>query len=105
MDTTFDFLQKMGDYFAALDWTYIFTFIIISYVLINKIKISKLSFLSRINITWKVLAIGIAWGCVIYLLRDYTRKDVEMLAASMFTGMVLHSAVFKWLFEKLEKKQ
>lgn len=99
MDEALQFTKIVTDYFISLDWTFILTFIVISYFFLEKIKLKKTNVLSRISKTWKVLFIGFAWGCIIYYLRDYTRKDIEMMAASLFTGMVVHSAVVYWLIQ------
>ena len=83
---------QFADYINSLDWSYIFTLILIVYVL-NSVLAKKLYykvFGLKISTRYRVLFIGILYGIAIYFIRDYTIGEIEKLLQSFIFTMVFH---------------
>ena len=92
MNTTLvkEILHQITHYVSALDWTYILTFIIISYGVNNyrvKQGIQKATGV-KTKTRYRVALIGLVYGTVLYFLRGYGLSDVETLLQSFVFAMV-----------------
>lgn len=94
--------NQIQNYITALDWSYILTFIIITYG-INKID-GKDLFPFSFSTKWKVLIIGVLYGVVIYMVRDYTIRHIEILFKSFVFALVFHKFILQGLIRFLENR-
>ena len=82
-------------YIIELDWAYILTFIFIAYM-VNTGKVTswikKLTGLV-VRTRYRVAALGIIYGVVIFYLRSYDRSGIELLFRSFIFAMVFHKLI------------
>ena len=83
---------QLVEYLNSLDWAYIFTLILIVYVL-NSVSAKKLYykfFGLKVSTRYRVLIIGVLYGIIVYFIRDYTINKIEKLLQSFVFALVFH---------------
>lgn len=79
----------------SFDWHYIFSFIIIGFAFNHYkvregiVKNTKL----KIGTRFRVAIVGVLYGVLIYYLRDYEKKDIEILLRSFLFAFVFHKLI------------
>lgn len=90
-------------YINSLDWSYILTFILLSFV-INQPKVMEWLFkLTKVKIQtrYRVLIIGVLYGVFLYFLRGYSLLKIECLLQSFVFAIVFHKLILEKLFSQL----
>ena len=88
-------LNQITGYINGLDWSYIFTFIIIAYFL-NQQKITgKLRKVTGIcaKTRYRVAIIGVLYAILLYVIRGNDLTQIESLFTSFAFAMVFHKLV------------
>ena len=96
-------LDQFANYLNTLDWVYIFSFILITY-LIRYYRIP--SFIGRglgikLRYRYQVLIIGGIYGMILFFARDYDLKGVELLLQSFLMAIVVHKFFIEILIDKI----
>ncbi|MBL6444688.1 hypothetical protein JMN32_00100 [Fulvivirga sp. 29W222] len=94
---------QLIQYVIELDWAYILTFIFIAYW-INTEKVTswikKLTGLV-VRTRYRVAALGLIYGIIIFYLRGYDRSGIELLFRSFIFALVFHKliidTILSWL--------
>ncbi len=98
-----EILTQISNYLNSLDWSYILTFIILAYGL-NHYRATDFFyqiFNLKIATRYRVLIIGLIYGILVYLIRDYTINKVESLLQSFVFAVVFHKLLLEKLLIKL----
>jgi len=96
-------INQIIHYLNSLDWSYIFTFILLAYA-INKTKILNWGFkLTRIKIPtrYRVLLVGVLYAIVLFYIRDYPLNKVECLLQSFVFAMVFHKLIIDKIIKQI----
>ena len=108
MDTTLttEIWNQITTYVSGLDWTYIITFIIISYGFNhNKVKggIKQITHVKS-KTKYRVAIIGLLYGVALYFIRGYQLEKVECLFQSFVFALVFHKLILEGLTKYIGKK-
>jgi len=96
-------ISQVSNYLNGLDWTYIFTLIIISHGFNHHrckgflYKVFKVKVATR----YRVLAIGLAYGVAIYFMRGQEMETVERLLQSFAFALVFHKLLLEEFIRQL----
>lgn len=87
--------EQISQYIIELDWSYIFTFIIIAYG-INQLNVKR-KIKSILHITtptrYRTAITGVLYGIMLYFLRGDHPADIECLFRSLIFAMVFHKLI------------
>jgi TRAP-type C4-dicarboxylate transport system permease small subunit len=97
----------LENYLDALDWPYIFTFMLIAYFLTDDKAANLLpsrfrKLVLKVSKTIRVIIIGILYATALYFIRDYHGwTKIEGLIQSLVFAMVFYGAVMQSLIDKI----
>ena len=99
-------LTQFTNFMNALDWFYIFSFILITYV-IQYYQIPQ--FIGRglelqLKNRYQVLLIGVVYAILVFFMRDYDVKGIGTLIISFFFATVFHKFLLEVLLERIVPK-
>ena len=106
MNTVITIIDFLNDYLSALDWTYIFTFILIAYGLNLETTRMKLRWLTRISLArrYRVAIAGILYAIILAWIRGNYRSQAEVLLPSFVFALVFHKLIIDktiaWLSQR-----
>lgn len=90
-------------YINSLDWSYILTFILLTYA-VNYSKvldwIYKLTKL-KIQTRYRVVLIGFIYGVFLFYLRGYSTANIEPLLQSFVFAMVFHKLIIDKILQQI----
>lgn len=100
-----EILHQLSAYISALDWMYIFTFIIIAYWLNRRAQRRRYIRMSRrLRTRNRVALVGITYGIALYFLRGYSPGDAEKLLASFVFALVFHKLILDQVLGFLKRR-
>lgn len=95
-------LQQFTNFMNSLDWVYIFSFILITYVLqyykVPEFIGSGLGI--KLQKKYQVLLIGLVYAVIVFFVRGYEVSKVLCLFISFFFATVFHKFLLEVIFEK-----
>jgi len=109
-------VEQFANFLNTLDWMYIFSFILITYV-IQYYKLPELiskgiqSILKNkyqvptIRNRYQVLIIGFIYGVLIFFVRGYDLEKVLNLSLSFFLATTFHKFLLELVFERFFPKK
>lgn len=98
-----EILAQFIKYVNGLDWSYIFTFIVITYGL-NHYKATSFFykvFKLKIATRYRVLIIGFVYGVALYFIRGYQLRMIESLLQSFAFALVFHKLLLEKFINRL----
>jgi len=100
MKTLFSITHYINQYLSGLDWTYIFTFILITYGLRTFTPWFKKTRLS-LGRRYRVTLIGILYAALLAWIRGNSLAQVELLLSSFVFALVFHKLIIDHLIKTL----
>lgn len=107
-------LEKITDFLGHLDWVYMLSLIVISYILnkgADSLPFSKIkTLITRPSKMLRSFLLGIVWMWCIFQFRgykleaDHGKHYLEWMIVSLFFAMLMYQAVVKVLLDKLSEK-
>ncbi len=93
-------------YISQLDWTYIFTLIIIGYGLNNTTVANKFKKVFKFTLPkrFRILIIGFVYAIALYFVREYDISHVDGLFQSFVFAMVFHKLLVDTLVKFIHRK-
>ncbi len=99
-------MENKLNFLNALDWVYIFTLILITYLL-EYYKVSEWigNGLFKIRTRFQVLIIGFVYAVIVFLIRGYDLPKIECLFMSFLFATAFHKFLLQVFIEKFFPKK
>lgn len=108
MNTTIatEIWTQLANYVSSLDWSYILTFIIISYGINNRKITAGIKKVTKVHTQtkYRVVLIGLLYTIALYFIRGYALDKVECLFQSFVFALVFHKLIIEGLTKYINKK-
>ena|SRR5690606_18488475 len=101
-----EILHQLSAYITALDWMYIFTFIIFAYWINGRSTRQRIYKILGLTLRTRnrVALVGISYGIALYFLRGYSPGDAERLMASFVFALVFHKLILDQVLGFLKRR-
>ncbi|WP_025741894.1 hypothetical protein [Aquimarina pacifica] len=98
---------SISQYILALDWSYMLTFILISYALTHY-KVSE--FIAHglgfsLQTRYQVVVIGFLYGILTYFINGYEFLEIQRLFQSFVFAMIFHKLLLENLFDPFLRRK